>query len=624
LFLVLLALPTLAYGATADLAFRTFPDVTLPATSGILLGVQFVNDGPDAATNVTMSLAFDGPGAVSCARTSTRATLAPHETFSVSCSIDALNTGGTLTLTATATSDTSDPDLSNNTTTRRITWVDTPDLAVSAFVSANGLIDPATPTAFTIRYGNSGTSDATNVVIEAELPSELTVKDLPSICSAAGGTVRCSVGTVTATPRHPLEQTLAFTIVPPDDRSGRTFPVRLTISGAEPELSTSNNQLQTSLTLVRFFRVDNTSDSGAGSLRDAIQSANASCTDGFPCKIATRLADDVTPVIAPKSELPVITARNTIVESPLTRRVFLDGSAQNGGSGWTFDACEFTLTGWAIGHFADSGVHVLPKDCTVLRQGFNQIRDNLIGVDATGFEARPNGIGIAGSGPLTIANNTISGNRRSGIFYLAATNHDAVTIQNNVIGLDGRFLPLGNGASGIFVGAAADISGNFVAFNRQFGIAVARGPFNVDIHPNVMFGNGNMAIDLGLDGPSEEPLQIQSAHYDASTNTTVITFTQQDNVSTFGPTLQFYAANAPHSPGRGEAQYYLGTIPQSPRLVANPPRTFVAQGDWRGKWISATLTTNLFHGFAAGATPLAEFPETSSSTSELCTAVQVQ
>ena len=617
----LLALPTLANAATADLAFRTFPDVTLPANSGLFLSVALVNDGPDPATNVTMALAFDGgkPQA-SCARTATRPTLAPHETFLVSCTFDPLDAGGTMTLTATVTSDTPDPDLSNNTTTRHVTWLDTPDLGISVVAGANNMLDPGVPNTITVSYGNTGTSDATNVAIAIDLPSEFTVTNLPSFCSASAGAVRCSVGTAAATPRQWKPQTFTFDVVPPDDRSGRLFSLHATISGSEAEYTTVNNDIRASLTLVRAFVVDNTNDSGAGSLRDAIQSANASCTDGFPCKISTRLGDAA--VISPATELPVITALSTIVESPLSHRVFLDGSTQNGGSGFTFNACDFTLTGWAIGNFADNGVRVLPKDCVVLRQGFNRIRDNWIGVDAGGVTAQPNGAGITGGGPLTVANNTISGNRRSGIFYIDTTGHDGVSIQNNVIGLDSRFLPLGNGASGIFTGGSADISGNFIAFNRQFGIAIARG--NVDVHPNVMFGNGNMAIDVGLDGPTQEPLQIQSAHYDPSTNSTVITFTQDDKTSTFGPTLQFYAANAPHSSGRGEAQYYLGTIRQSPRVSPTPLRTFVAQGDWRGKWVSGTLTTNLFYGFAAGAQPMAEFQDTFSTTSELSRAVKVE
>src|SRR2546421_10813070 len=99
-------------------------------------------------------------------------------------------------------------------------------------------------------------------------------------------------------------------------------------------------------------------------------------------------------------------------------------------------------------------------------------------------------------------------------------------------------LPLGNGASGIFVAAMADISGNFIAFNQQFGIGVVRGNgFWVDIHPNAIFGNGNMGIDVDLDGPGEEVLHILSARYDAASDTTVITLTGTDKISTFGPTL---------------------------------------------------------------------------------------
>ena len=205
---------------------------------------------------------------------------------------------------------------------------------------------------------------------------------------------------------------------------------------------------------------------------------------------------------------------------------------------------------------------------------------------------------------------------RSGIFI---ANGRSAKITNNVIGLDpAHRLDLGNGGSGIFVsrfGSDCDIAGNFIAFNHDFGIAIDRESFAVDIHPNSIFANWQMGIDNGLDGPSGAP-EITSAIYDAGTNTTVLDIAYTDG-STFFPTLQFYASDAPHSSSFGDGQYYLGT--------ATPPRQthfeFRAKGDWRGKWVSATITHNLFYGFAK---PLDEGPDTFSSTSEFRRAVEVR
>ena len=127
-------------------------------------------------------------------------------------------------------------------------------------------------------------------------------------------------------------------------------------------------------------------------------------------------------------------------------------------------------------------------------------------------------------------------------------------ISKNVIGLDpAHRLDLGNGGSGIFVsrfGLDCDIAANFIAFNHDFGIAIEANTIAVDIHPNSIFANWQMGIDNGLDGPSGAP-EITSAIYDAGTNATVIDIAYTDG-STFFPTLQFYASDAPHSSGFGD------------------------------------------------------------------------
>jgi parallel beta-helix repeat protein len=219
-----------------------------------------------------------------------------------------------------------------------------------------------------------------------------------------------------------------------------------------------------------------------------------------------------------------------------------------------------------------------------------------------------------------ITGNVISANRHSGIFIAIGRSS---RISNNIIGLDAAHRTgLGNGGSGIFIarlGDHADISGNYIAFNHDFGIAVERGTNAVDIHPNSIFANWQMGIDSGLDGPNAPDITITSAVYDAATNTTSIDVTYTDE-STFFPTLQFYASDAPHHTGYGDGQYYLGT--------ATPPRPtkdfqFRAKGDWRGKWVSATITHNQFYGFAR-IESLDQGPDTNSSTSEFSRAVEVR
>jgi len=158
------------------------------------------------------------------------------------------------------------------------------------------------------------------------------------------------------------------------------------------------------------------------------------------------------------------------------------------------------------------------------------------------------------------------------------------------------------------------VSGNFIAFNHDFGIGIAR-TAEVDIHPNSIFANAQMAIDLGLDGPTDLPA-VTNAFYDPATNTTTIDLTYTD-ASTFSPTLQFYAADAPHANGYGDAQYYLGTARPQNFHSGTHDASFVAAGDWRGKWVCASVTRNIYYGFSEGI-------DTRSSTSELSNAMEVK
>src|SRR5205085_11713338 len=148
------------------------------------------------------------------------------------------------------------------------------------------------------------------------------------------------------------------------------------------------------------------------------------------------------------------------------------------------------------------------------------------------------------------------------------------------IRLDARHeRPMGNGASGVYVAlgaTGADVKSDFIAFNHDFGIGMARNA-EVDIHPNAIFANFQMAIDIGLDGPTDFPT-VTNAFYDPAANITTIDLTYTDS-STFGPTLQFYAADAPHTSGHGDAQYYLGTARSQDIRSGTHDVRFVAAGD---------------------------------------------
>jgi parallel beta-helix repeat protein len=104
------------------------------------------------------------------------------------------------------------------------------------------------------------------------------------------------------------------------------------------------------------------------------------------------------------------------------------------------------------------------------------VQGNIIGLDLAGIVARGNaGYGIScftGSDNTTIANNTISGNRDSGVLVFSSNN----VVQGNVIGLGvaGK-VALGNGQDGIYCTTGSEntnISGNTVSNNLGNGISI--------------------------------------------------------------------------------------------------------------------------------------------------------
>jgi hypothetical protein len=401
-----------------------------------------------------------------------------------------------------------------------------------------------------------------------------------------------------------------------------------------------NNEYTSQVRLFRTFIVENTNDSGAGSLRNAMETANASCGDAFPCKVAFRVPSDGVVTIKPESPLPEISGLSVDIDgttqtrmlgdtNPAGPEIFIDGSRLTEGNGFVIaTACNANIIGMAIGNFPESGVLIIPEGTTcrnVLLDPYHQIAQNYIGVDATGSNPAPNARGVVIANfeyeGYSVIRNVISANRRSGVFIQSIR----TWIYDNIIGLDPQHrADLGNGASGVYVSKNTfdtNISGNFIAFNHDFGVAIEQGASGVDVKPNSIFANWQMGIDNGLDGPTAAP-EITSAAYDPATDSTLIDVSYTDQ-STFGPTLQFYASDAPHRSGYGDGQYYLGTA--TPKRGEEHVR-FAARGDWRGKWIAATITHNTFYGFGIGRpiAPLGEGADTRSSTSEFSRAVEAR
>ena len=216
--------------------------------------------------------------------------------------------------------------------------------------------------------------------------------------------------------------------------------------------------------------VNNTNDSGPGSLRQAILNANSDLTS--PRIINFAIASGIQ-VITPLTELPPLTASN----------VTIDGTTQ---PGWIAGHPVIVLSG-SVSNFNFDGIVIDDtSNCTVqdivINNGFlrgimitnntqdTHIYDCFIGTDQIGTHTSTNSVGIMvsafGSNQNTNTaigapthGNIISGNKYAGIFLTGNINNP--TIQSNKIG--------------------TDITGQIALPNTKVGIAIGTLPINTDV-----------------------------------------------------------------------------------------------------------------------------------------------
>jgi hypothetical protein len=252
------------------------------------------------------------------------------------------------------------------------------------------------------------------------------------------------------------------------------------------------------------FTVTNTSDGGAGSLRQAILDANF--TDGASV-INFNIPGTGVHTIKPSSALPIITEQVTIDgytqpgASPNTKAVGNDASlkvqlsgtnAPQGTSGLEIVASDSVIKGLVINRFGD-GIFVSGPTFGTSIEG------NFIGTDPTGTIDSGNGLAgvdiegdsVAGSpsqamvgGTTPAARNLISGNDRGGVFIggrFGGEQADSMRVQGNYVGTDrSGTKDLGNDGIGLDIEAASGTTvGGTTAASR-----------------NVVSGNGSAGVDL--------------------------------------------------------------------------------------------------------------------------------
>jgi hypothetical protein len=309
------------------------------------------------------------------------------------------------------------------------------------------------------------------------------------------------------------------------------------------------------------FTVTNTNDDGVGSLRQAIEVANAASGADT---IKFNIPGAGVRTIAPTSRLPEITGPVTIDgysqpgSRPNSRKtgaldavILVELSGLNAGraSGLIIDASNVVVRGLVINRFEGIGVIFEGSGATG-----NKIEGNYIGTDTTGTFDRGNtfdGVAIIEGDKNTIGGatpatrNLISGNNGVGVGIVLA---DGNKVQGNLIGVqkDGSTILGGyvvgvsiNQGSNNLVGGAEPEAANVIAFSFEMGVSILG--FSPDtgnrVLSNSIFSNGGLGIDLtggqgdGRDQDARDPdtgsntlqnfPEITSAERSSSGTTTV-------------------------------------------------------------------------------------------------------
>jgi len=612
-FLVLslvLATPSV-FAQTADLTV----DPTVAAPTQVPLGqrvtVRFtiVNHGPSMAKSVVIHLdgdpqwhalqiTFPGNCVSDCAIGDL---IAGGGSYGVSVTAIAPVQPASLHITLTATSSTTDPDLSNNSAAATIEAFDAPDLRVA--LSVFNVFRPESRGSLDAVVFNTGSMTANGVALIIDLPpgSKALSGSGPAgfECEPDGTRIVCRGDTLPVTGFSPVRFHIVFVNPPLND--GGTVTATAQIASIERDFNDSDNTARASWAMPQFFAVTSLEDSGPGSLRDTINVANAACRP--QCVVGIRIPGPLPPsgffTIRPQSPLPSMTFPGTLdarAETDLlgidftTPLVMLDGSSQSSGDGVTIIPTSTSgVAGFAIGNFPRFGVFITDGvyPTTVLT-------DDYLGVDATGNAAAPNLRGVvnaASTGSLALFDCVVSGNVRSGI-----QSSSLLSVSDCRIGVAAQTdAPLPNGGSGIYVPTATPtfIESSVIAWNREFAIALNPQQHEVDVSKSSIDHNGG-SIDYGMDGltpnaaddssrPPNYPI-LDDAHYDAATGKTVITLhltSKPPSRLIPNPDESFYSIDADvyaNDHPDAQAQHYRGLAQKG---------TLTVDGDLRGQFITA-------------------------------------
>ncbi len=378
-----------------------------------------------------------------------------------------------------------------------------------------------------------------------------------------------------------------------------------------------------------IFVVDNTNNSGAGSLRQAILDANA---NSGADTIVFSISGAGVHTIALATSLPTITDAVTIDATTDDSfgvngnrpAIELDGtSAGAGARGLTITSggSGSTIRGLVINRFNANGILLDGAD-NVLVAG------NYIGTDVTGLLDRGNGEdgiqlqndadGNTIGGTTASDRNVISGNDNAGIAIDGATTNSNVVLGNYIgVAADGVTLR-GNAHDGVHfdagtgntIGSTAAGGGNVIAGNTFNGIGVVTSLSNT-LLGNTIYANGGLGIDLAGNGVTAndagdgdmganglQNFPVLSSAASGVTGTRIIGSLNSDANTTYR--IEFFGNRpaAADGSGFGEGERYLGFVTVTTDVAGNATFDTTLANAWvnHGDLVSATATVDLGGG----------------------------
>ena len=253
--------------------------------------------------------------------------------------------------------------------------------------------------------------------------------------------------------------------------------------------TTTRSQISIPLPLGKTIVVNSTSDSGPGSLREALESALPGDSITFDSSVFPPANPDTISLV---SELPGLLDGNLVIDAS-NMGVVIDGSKITSSefSGISVFSSNNIIRGLHLVDFSKAGIAV---------EGGGQ--NNTIGGDQE-----------IGEGPLG-QGNRITGNGSYGIF-LHGEGTSFNTIQGNVIGTDpGGTMVCGNFSGGIFQYGASDnlILDNLIGGYKDHGIYIG----NVPEGHNTISGNyigTDPSGELDLTNSSANGISIENSGY---------------------------------------------------------------------------------------------------------------